>query len=100
MTEKRKKLIHITRNFPPLWGGMERLNCHLVEELVKTFSVKMIAPKGAATYAPSGVDVREIPLKPLERFLLGAAWAAVSEARAFQPQIILAGSGLTAPLAL
>ncbi|MEF3193156.1 MAG: hypothetical protein K6346_02905, partial [Halothiobacillaceae bacterium] len=23
---RRSKLLHISRNFPPLWGGMERLN--------------------------------------------------------------------------
>lgn len=81
-------------------GGMERLNWHLADELAKNFEVRVIGPRGAATHAPHAVAVREAPLRPLHRFLLGAARLARREARAWQPHIILAGSGLTAPLAL
>jgi phosphatidylinositol alpha-1,6-mannosyltransferase len=95
-----QRLLLITRNFPPLWGGMERLNWHLAAELAKRFEVHVVAPVGAAEHAPAAVSVREVPLQPLRRFLLGAALAAVAEARRFRPRIVLAGSGLTAPLAL
>ena len=97
--QPRLRLLLITRNFPPLWGGMERLNWHMAAELAKTFEVRVIAPDGAAQHAPSGVTVREAPLKPLRRFLLRAGVLARREARAWQPDVILAGSGLTAPLA-
>jgi len=100
MGELRPRLLLITRNFPPMWGGMERLNWHLAEELSKTFDVRVVAPVGAAEHAPGAVSVREVPLQPLRRFLLGAALAALAEARRFRPQIVLAGSGLTAPMAL
>ena len=93
-------LLLITRNFPPLWGGMERLNWHLADELAKHHAVHVIAPQGAAAKAPSGVAVTEVPLRPLWRFLLAAAHAARREARRLQPDVVLAGSGLTAPLAL
>jgi phosphatidylinositol alpha-1,6-mannosyltransferase len=83
-----------------MWGGMERLNWHLAEELSKTFDVRVVAPVGAAEHAPGAVSVREVPLQPLRRFLMAAALAALAEARRFRPQIVLAGSGLTAPLAL
>jgi phosphatidylinositol alpha-1,6-mannosyltransferase len=90
----------ITRNYPPLWGGMERLNLHLAEEIAARAKVHLIAPEGAATHAPQGVAVTEIPLRPLPRFLLGAAWQSMRLARSFRPDVILAGSGLTAPMAL
>ena len=78
---------------------MERLNWHMAAELSKRFEVCAIAPMGAAQHAPDGVTVREAPLKPLRSFLLRAATLARREARAWQPDIVLAGSGLTAPLA-
>ena len=93
-------LLLITRNFPPLWGGMERLNWHLAGELAKHHAVHVIAPQGAVAQAPAGVGVTEVPLRPLRRFLLAATWAARREARRLQPEVVLAGSGLTAPLAL
>ena len=95
----RPRLLLVTRNFPPMWGGMERLNWHIAAELAKTFEVRVIAPAGAAQQAPAGVTVIEAPLKPLRRFLLRAASLARREARAWRPHIVLAGSGLTAPLA-
>lgn len=99
MSEPRPKLLLVTRNFPPLWGGMERLNWHMAAELAKSFDVRIIAPTGAAQHAQPGMIVREAPLKPLRRFLLRAAALARKEARVWKPDIVLAGSGLTAPLA-
>ncbi len=34
---QRPYLMHITRNYPPLWGGMERLNWRMVQELVRRY---------------------------------------------------------------
>jgi len=90
----------ITRNFPPLWGGMERLNLHLARELVARGRVRLIAPAGAAPHAPAGVTVREVAGHPLARFLPAAFAAALQEARAGAYDWVLAGSGLTAPMAL
>lgn len=94
------RVLLLTRNFPPLWGGMERLNWHLAAELAKTGDVRVIGPAGAAAHAPAGVTVREAPLQPLRAFLWQAARLARAEARAWRPDVVLAGSGLTAPLAL
>lgn len=95
-----RRLLVITRNFPPLWGGMERLNWHMAEQLAQRYAVRLIAPQGAAAHAPPGVTVREVPLLPLPRFLITAARMARDEARAFKPEVVLAGSGLTAPIAV
>ena len=100
ITTGKPHLLLITRNFPPQWGGMERLNWHLADELAKHHAVHVIAPQGAAAKAPPGVAVTEVPLRPLWRFLLAAARAARREARRLRPAVVLAGSGLTAPLAL
>jgi phosphatidylinositol alpha-1,6-mannosyltransferase len=78
---------------------MERLNWHMAAELSKSFDVRIVAPIGAAQHAPPGVVVREVPLKPLRRFLLRAAVLARQEAREWKPDTVLAGSGLTAPIA-
>lgn len=91
------RILIITRNLPPLVGGMERLNWHMAEELGKRADVRVIGPVGSAAIAPSNVQVHEIPLKPLPRFLLTALWAAWRIARTWHPHTVLAGSGLTAP---
>jgi phosphatidylinositol alpha-1,6-mannosyltransferase len=79
---------------------MERLNWHLAAELAKTYEVRVVGPAGAAGYAPAGVAVREAPLQPLRAFLWHAARRARAEARTWRPDVVLAGSGLTAPPAL
>jgi phosphatidylinositol alpha-1,6-mannosyltransferase len=89
----------VTRNLPPLVGGMERLNWHMAEELAKHADVRVIGPVGSAAMAPTGVPVDEVPLKPLWKFLLHAPWRAWRVAIAWRPDLVLAGSGLTAPAA-
>lgn len=100
MTDRRRpRILLVTRNLPPLVGGMERLNWHMAEELSKVAEVRVVAPQGAAGEAPRGVVVREVPLNPLWKFLWRARRIARREARVWKPGIVLAGSGLTAPLA-
>jgi phosphatidylinositol alpha-1,6-mannosyltransferase len=89
----------ITRNFPPLWGGMERLNLHLVEELSRRFVMHVVAPDGASKYVTSQISVTQAPLRPLALFLSVATIRAVCRALTWRPHIVIAGSGLTAPIA-
>lgn len=95
---KKQRILLITRNLPPLVGGMERLNWHMAGELSKYAEVKVIGPTGAATVKPESVQVLESPLKPLVLFMLIALCKAFWTAMCFKPNVILAGSGLTAPL--
>ncbi|MDR2688242.1 MAG: glycosyltransferase family 4 protein [Azoarcus sp.] len=95
-----KKLLLVTRNFPPLAGGMEGLNLHLAAELSRYCEVRVVAPEGAAIHAMDKFLVREVRVRPLSRFLLAAAWRTLREARGWRPDVVLAGSGLTAPIAL
>ncbi|TAN06158.1 MAG: glycosyltransferase family 1 protein [Rhodanobacteraceae bacterium] len=100
MTQARPtRILMVTRNLPPLVGGMERLNWHMADELSKAAEIRVIGPEGSATLAPGGIDVCEAPLKPLWKFLLRARALARREARQWKPDVVLAGSGLTAPIA-
>lgn len=78
---------------------MERLNWHMANELAKVAELRAVGPEGASELAPAGVTVEEVPLKPLARFLLAALWRALRLVRQWQPDLVLAGSGLTFPLA-
>ncbi|MCK0155054.1 glycosyltransferase family 4 protein [Alcanivorax sp. S6407] len=94
----KTRILLITRNMPPLVGGMERLNWHLADELAKTADIQIIAPKGAASIRPSGTSLLEVPLKPLPLFIVIAFIKALWITLRWKPDIILAGSGLTAPI--
>lgn len=97
MTQPR--ILLITRNLPPLIGGMERLNWHMADELSKNAEVKVIGPTGSAALKPEQVVLTEAPLKPLPLFLLVTLFKALWLAIRWKPDVILAGSGLTAPIA-
>jgi len=99
MTTNSTRILIITRNLPPLVGGMERLNWHMADELSNCNEVRIIGPKGAATIKPEKTSLTEAPLKPLSFFLLIAFCKALWLAWRWKPNVILAGSGLAAPLA-
>jgi phosphatidylinositol alpha-1,6-mannosyltransferase len=45
----RQRILIITRNLPPLVGGMERLNWHMADELSQYAKVRVVGPKGSQT---------------------------------------------------
>lgn len=94
----KQRILIITRNLPPLVGGMERLNWHMADELSKSAEVRVIGPKGAASLKPEQVQLAEAPLKPLPLFLLVSFCKTLWQALRWKPDVILAGSGLTAPI--
>lgn len=94
----KKRILIITRNLPPLVGGMERLNWHMADELSKYHHVTIIAPKGSKVLKPESVNIVEVSLKPLALFLLFAFIKGIWLTLKLRPKILLAGSGLTAPL--
>src|SRR3546814_18770641 len=97
--ERAQRVLHVSRNMPPLVGGMERLNWHIANELQRRVELKILAPRGSAALAPSGVVSIEVPSGPLPIFLSLAALSAIRVARAFRPDVVIAGSGLMAPVA-
>ncbi|WP_337054510.1 glycosyltransferase family 4 protein [Pseudoxanthomonas sp. USHLN014] len=92
----RKRALLITRNLPPLRGGMERLNQQLAIVLAEEFDLVLIGPLGCAEHLPERISVHEVPIAHLSIFLFRAlqiAWHLSS-----QPfDVVIAGSGLTAP---
>ncbi|HDY98144.1 MAG TPA: glycosyltransferase [Pseudomonas sabulinigri] len=78
---------------------MERLNWHMADELSKYAEVKVVGPKGAASLKPQQVSLSEAQLKPLPLFLLISFCKALWLVVRWRPDVILAGSGLTAPIA-
>lgn len=96
----RQRILIVTRNLPPLVGGMERLNWHMADELSRYADVHVVGPAEAEAQKPNNVGFSPAPLRPLWRFLLQAAWQTIRQARTWKPDVILAGSGLTAPIAL
>jgi phosphatidylinositol alpha-1,6-mannosyltransferase len=95
----RLRVLIITRNLPPMRGGMERLNRHIALELAREFDVAIVGPSGSRSHLPDSIAVEEVPGKPLLRFFLGALRGGVTGARRTKPHLVLAGSGLVAPFA-
>ncbi|WP_108470810.1 glycosyltransferase family 4 protein [Rhodanobacter thiooxydans] len=96
----RAAILLVTRNLPPLRGGMERLNRHIAIELASGFRVLVVGPNGCRAHLPATVDVHEAPVRPLWRFLARALLLSLSRGKKARPRIVLAGSGLTAPIAV
>lgn len=95
----RLRILHVTRNLPPLVGGMERLNWHIADELARRADTRVIGPRGAARLKPDRVEMKEVPLKPLPLFLLTTLAKTAWQALRWRPDVIVAGSGLTASIA-
>jgi phosphatidyl-myo-inositol dimannoside synthase len=97
--QKKFKILHVTRNFPPLQGGMERLNQKLFCIMSRRYQMILCGPKGASAYVPPESIVKETELNPLWWFLTRTMCLSVFSALKNKPELIIAGSGLTAPIA-
>lgn len=95
-----ESILLVTRNLPPLRGGMERLNQHVALELHVRFQVQVVGPEGCRAALPKGIEVHEVPVHPLWRFLIQAMIRSLWVARRKRPRVVIAGSGLTAPIAV
>src|SRR5690606_23739616 len=91
----------VTRNFPPLRGGMERLNAHMFDALCKANpNCALLGPAGSKAFAPSLTRAGELAAQPLFATLLSSVSRGVAMARNHHVDVVLAGSGLTAPAAV
>lgn len=98
-TPEKQRVLLITRNLPPLVGGMERFNERVVAQLSKEFDVSVCGPAGCEAFLPEGTLVTTRPVRPLPLFLMRATIGGFRLARRARPDVVIAGSGLTAPLA-
>ncbi len=90
------KCLLVTRNLPPLIGGMERLLWNVAVALSSNFGLTVVGPKGCSKHLPEQVKTLEVPVQPLSIFLGTTFIKALKEAISIRPDIIFAGSGLTA----
>jgi phosphatidyl-myo-inositol dimannoside synthase len=95
-----KRILSVTRNFPPLTGGMERLNYHIYLELEKEFEVSISGPEGCQHYLSPHTSYSLFPSRPVGIFLLRSLISAYQLAVKEKPDLIIAGSGVTAIAAL
>lgn len=98
MSDTRPTLILVSRNLPPLRGGMERLNLHLALGLSAHFRVTVIGPRGSRASLPESIEVHECGRGMLISFLIEALFRALRAARVQRPAWVIAGSGLAAPI--
>ncbi|GAB2878087.1 glycosyltransferase family 4 protein [Microbulbifer echini] len=96
---KKKKVLLITRNLPPLIGGMERLNWHMLKELTKTYDTKAIGPNHSTKQIPPPIRFYPATASTVWQFLISSLVLTLRLAREWKPDYIIAGSGLTAPAA-
>lgn len=89
----------MTRNFPPLLGGMERLNQHLLQSLAQVWRTSLCGPSGASCFTSVADEIREVDVAPLSSFLVKSWWRSWRMAVNHRPRWIVAGSGLMAPAA-
>jgi phosphatidylinositol alpha-1,6-mannosyltransferase len=97
--EPQAGILLITRNLPPLLGGMERLNLQLAEALAGIAPLTVIGPRGCGPHLPFATKVIEVPARPLWRFLLSSSRAARSRGLG-SLRLVVAGSGLAARSAM
>jgi phosphatidylinositol alpha-1,6-mannosyltransferase len=93
------RVLVISRNLPPLIGGMERLVANAVIELARLHHVTVIGPAGCAQTLPPQIKAYEALGHGAFAYLTSALPQALISALSERPDVILAGSGLTAPIA-
>jgi phosphatidylinositol alpha-1,6-mannosyltransferase len=96
----RRTVLLVTRNFPPLLGGMERFNQRVLEQLSRSFRTAICGPRGCEAYLAPDVPVSTASIKPLAAFMTAMCVKTMRMVRRIRPDVIIAGSGLTAPVAL
>jgi len=95
-----KNLLVISRNFPPLVGGMERLVFNIYAQLNHRFDCDLVGPRGSKEYVSGNYNVYECTVTPLSAFLVTAMLKSIHAVASCNYSVCIAGSGVTAPIAL
>lgn len=91
----KPRILLITRNLPPLVGGMERLVLQAALGISDYAALTVIGPKGCSDFLPSPIKTHEVSHN-LASFIARSALIARSLARKNAFDIVLGGSGLAA----
>lgn len=93
-----RAVLMVTRNLPPLVGGMESLLMRALTAISQRVPVELIGPRGFAERAPPGCKVlAELPFGA-GRFLPAASLLTYRHADPRRHQLCFGGSGLMAPV--
>ena len=93
-----KRLLFVTRNFPPLVGGMERLAAESVRALSERWPIGLVGPRGSESFVPPGCAIEPVAHESAIGFLLEGRRGANRMASRFGALAVIGGSGLAAPL--
>ena len=66
---EQPRLLFITRNFPPLTGGMERLNYQAFFSLATSHRATLCGPEGASAFLPPELTCAKSPWPRCGAFL-------------------------------
>lgn len=92
------RLSIITRNFPPLQGGMERLNEQIFKLLSKQYECQLFGPEGCEEHVAKGI-AKGSRVSPTPLFLLLVfVRAFIFYLKNGRPTVVIGGSGLVAPV--
>jgi phosphatidyl-myo-inositol dimannoside synthase len=90
------RILLITRNLPPLLGGMERMMYEFAVGLTQYCELTVIGPRGCKQHLPDTISVHETPAQ-LGPFLLFSTARALRLCRQTQFGAVIGGSGLVGP---
>ena len=95
------RVLLVTRNFPPLRGGMERLTERMFG-CIRAWAPEsaLVGPAGCGRFVRDTSNVAELVPGPLPATLLSSVTRGMAMARRTRPDVVLAGSGLAAPAAV
>lgn len=93
-------ILLITKNFPPLAGGIERLIYHVYLELKKDRRVVFLGPSGSEKFLSEEDVSVTCKLKPVWRYLYQVSKKGNEIAKKCKPTVVIAGSGVMAPAAI
>lgn len=99
MTQRKANILLVTRNLPPLVGGMENLLQHSAEVINREYSLTVVGPRGCAAYLDDSVEVIEAS-SSLAGFLIQAPLKSLRAAMSKKFELVIGGSGLIAPCLL
>ncbi|MBT5032221.1 MAG: glycosyltransferase family 4 protein [Proteobacteria bacterium] len=95
------KITLITRNFPPVRGGIERVVHQVYKRLSHQHHCDLVGPKGCKEYANTQYKVIETAASPAPFFLVASFFKSLGHLlRNGPPDIIVGGSGLMAPIVI
>jgi phosphatidylinositol alpha-1,6-mannosyltransferase len=93
---KRHKILLITRNLPPLVGGMERMMQQLAQGVSEYADLTVIGPRGCKEHLPQSSTVYEAS-SHLGPFLLFSTLLGMRACRTTKYDVVIGGSGLIGP---